>query len=549
MPLYNNNLTFRRKYNYFWRRRWFRRRFRPAYKGIRRRFRTRRAAVRRRRRRAPKKQIVTQWAPARRIKCNIVGFWPALAGVHSNVSLQFTLKNMKNFGGGGIQTLQLNLHDLYTLHKAHLNTWSATNDGTDLCRYYGTNFYCYPNDSFSYIVSWDRDLYTKDIKVYPIYLQHPYLQLLHPDHKVVWSLKHRGKAKAKKINIKPPAQLTNEWYFMSDVAKLNLLTIRFTLFDPDNVWLKPDAGSVKMQIGTSPTGIPGAQVGEVFRVLYSVFWDTQTGDNLVAINRTNQPPASAPNQFANPDEYHADMKWEYFGAGYPYWITLFGTDFSTMGEAPGEIGRGKNVWLKWWPPASKTSNDTLPPDFTKPREWVLLTRTESQVLQQSGWFVPKSDIYAHNIFVKYNSRWQWGGYTPDATDTIIDPIPTPHPGRGDSFTTTETARTRALLQQVQIRDPCTIGQEIIHPWDCRRGLLTKRALTRICGEPHEPSFTATHTQNGTEKEHSHSEEEASSEEVDSSSEEEEEAAQRRRRTQRQLLRLVRHLRDRQGLLE
>lgn len=466
-----------------------------------------------------------------------MGFWAALAGVPDNVALQFTLKNMKNFGGGGIQTLQMSLHDLYTLHKAHMNTWSATNDGTDLARYFGTTLYCYPNDTHSYIVSWDRDLYTKDIVTYPIYLQHPYLQLLHPDHRVVWSLKHRGRARAKRIEIKPPAQLTNEWYFMADLSPLKLYTVRFTLFDPDNVWLKPEDTAVKMTIGTSNTGITGATPGEVFRVLYSVFWDTNTKDNLVAINGTNQPPASNPTQFANPDEYHADMKWIFMGAGYPYWITLWGTDLSTMAEEPGQIATGKNVWIKWWPPPLKTSSQVQPPDFTKPREWVILTRTESQILQKSGWFVPKADPYSHNIFIKYRSKFQWGGYTPDATDTVIDPIPTPHPGQQQQH----LARTRAMFEQVQVKDPSTVGQGVIHPWDLRRGLLTKQALTRITGEPAPTSFAATHAQNGTETELSPSEEEASSEEAENSmpsSEEEEEERQRRRNNQ--LRRLVRH---------
>ncbi|ATX61870.1 putative ORF1 [Torque teno desmodus rotundus virus] len=546
MPIYQG-WRFSRRLAYNRRRRWlWRRRLGPAYRGFRRRYR-RRQQVRRKRKRGPKLQRVTQWAPARRMKCIISGFWPALAGLPSNVALQFSMRNLSNFAGGGIQTWQMTLHDFYRYHKSHLNTWSATNDGTDLARYFGTVLYCYPNDSFSYIVSWDRDLYSKDIKTYPIWLQHPYLQLLHPDHRVIWSLRHKGRAKAKRIMIRPPAQLTNEWYFQADIAKLNLFTVRFTMFDPDNVWLTPQDASIKMTVGHSGVGITGAKTGELFKVMYSVLWDTDTKGNLVAINRNAQPPASQTSEFANPDEYHNDMQWEYYGPDYPYWMVLWGTDFSHIAESEHEISTGNSVWIKWYPPTQKIPNATIDaqkPQFNKPKEWCILTRTQAQIIQKSGWFVPKTDNYDHNLFIKYSSRWQWGGYTPDATDTTIDPIPEPHTG-GLQYTT----RTSAKLQQVQVHDPSEVGQAIIHPWDLRRGMLTKRALQRITGGVDRPSLTATHRSTGEETGQRLSEEEASSEEADSSSEDE--TTPERRRTKRrklQLHKLVRELSLRLGLL-
>ncbi|ATX61858.1 putative ORF1 [Torque teno didelphis albiventris virus] len=535
MPFYYNS-TFGRKYAYFRRQRWLRRYGRRPARRIRRRY-TRRKQVRRRRRRGPRKQTITQWGPGRRLKCNIVGFWSAIVGIQANTTVQYTSRNLYNYGGGGIQTWKWSLLDMYYQHKDHMCYWSASNDGTDLARYHGTTLYCFPNDSFSYIVHWDRDLYKKDVKNYPIYLSHPYLLLLHPDHKVVWSLKHKGRAKAKRIVLRPPAQLTNEWYFQADLAPLNLWTVQFTLFDPDNVWLQASDGSIKMTVGVDSTLIGMGTTGRLWQTMYATLWDIGCEDNLVAVNRTKQPPATATSHLASPEEYHADMNWEYFGAGYPYWITLWGTDLSKSANSPSEIKTGKNVWIKWFPPKEMTKpSQVIEPDFTKKKLWTLLTRTQAQALVKSGWFIQKSDPYSYNIFVKYRSRFEWGGYTPDVTDTVIDPIPNQPAGTQQPL----VARTSRRLQQVQVQDPSKVGQDILNPWDLRRGIITKRAFERITADPEQISFTAIRPSTGKEKELSHSEDEASSEEAESSWEED--PGLSTSPDTRKLYRLVKHLR-------
>ncbi|QXG20224.1 ORF1 [Anelloviridae sp.] len=423
-----------------WRRSYRRRRPRRRYRGRRgrrwrwRRFRrARRPARRFRRRRGVRKERLTQWRPSVVRRSTIKGWCPLLVGIPNALPVMMNLETVKNFKGGGASKLHFTLRSLYLAHLKHWNIWTTSNDGTDLCRYMGMKVKFFPHKTYSYIVSWDREFKSED--TYPNFIGHPFLMYLGRQRVIVKSVKDRGGVgKSKTVWIPPPALLSNEWYFQHGFASYALFQFRAALFDPNDHFMGDEAQSYATDLDDT-AGI---------QCPYDVFHDTGEG-NLTAMAK--------PTATGQPTDDTTMIKW---AEGYPYWISFWAMNVEGLKEKYSD----REFFIKWFPCTNQQ------PMFTSPKKWYKISVQKAKELSLMGPGVPKNASVNWNIIFQYKSFWQWGGHLPDRTEAReIDPNLNP-PSSSD-------------LRGIPVRDPTRAGLGVIHPWDIRRGMLTKRALERI----------------------------------------------------------------------
>lgn len=356
------------------------------------------------------------------------------------------------------------LQRLFVEHVRHRNFWSATNDGTDLCRYGGMKLYVYPNAKYTYAITWDREYGTEF--QYPLWTKHPALILLNPQHVIVWSHELRGDRKPKKIWIPPPAVTTNEWYFQKDFANYGLVGFTVTLFDPTEVMMTDTDSNMRATIGIDGQRLTPKQ-DDLALVYYSVMLDDVVG-NQTSLNKDNL-------SFITQRPGNQGNSWEFWGEEYPYYITTWGYETSQLDQHnnPAQFN-GRYFWIKWYPPQSSIDPK---PDFTKPKRWTPITQSQAQALQKMGPFTQKQYDANYSFFFQYKSYWQWGGYTPDITKReYINPKPDEE--------NTVRSYTSLLRPQVPVRNPLETADTTIHPWDIDgKGWITSKKWEKLIRGP------------------------------------------------------------------
>nr|QCC72755.1 ORF 1 [Torque teno virus] len=136
--------------------------------------------------------------------------------------------------GGSMNFMQHNLFWLYQDALQMRNTWSRSNMGLDLVKYYGTAFWFPRHLYLSYIVTFDtKGNFHVTEESYPSL--HPEMMLVKRKKIIVWSKNHRPNGKNYiKVFLKPPALLKSHWYFARDFCKTTLFTLGITAFDPNS---------------------------------------------------------------------------------------------------------------------------------------------------------------------------------------------------------------------------------------------------------------------------------------------------------------------------
>ncbi|QXG20218.1 ORF1 [Anelloviridae sp.] len=445
----------------WWRPSTYRRRYRRSAYG----FRTRQRKNTYRRRRKVRKTFnnnrkvekVTQWKPGNIKKVVINGWFPGIASTYVKRTRQWDLDAEQDYQGGGLHTVTFSLYFLYQLHLRHMNWWSQTNDGTDLCRYKGTRLKFWPNDKYSYIVFYDRDFYKND--KFPIYMMHPMLLWLNPNHTTVFSLAIKGNRNPKRVWLPPPAVMTNEWYFQKHFAEYGIFELHLTLFDPENPFTTDTQQNYRTTLGFKPTTVVPPEIADIQPTGYSIFLDDCEGNKMAYNTGADQDPAN----IVPPGYQQNTMKWIYWGENYPYYVGIWGVDIDKVSDS-----WGKNIWIWWFP--GKGPND-VKPDFKHRKMWIPLNKEQSRALQFSGPFVQKQNEQNINVFFQYRSFWNFGGYTPDWTARHNDnpAIPEYNPDPGPTIAYQQP-------YQVQIRDPKEVGEGVLHPWDYKEGIIKKEIL-------------------------------------------------------------------------
>lgn len=322
--------------------------------------------------------------------------------------------------GGGMSRNTFSLQQCYNAGKASIATWSIPTDGMDLARYKGTTIKLYPHRFHSYIFSWETDFGT--LQSYSFNWYHPARLILQKQHRIVPSLLQRPNQKAIKIRIKPPSVLTSEWYMMFTMAKLALFKWQCCFIDLDNPYMNADEAKLAIQIqGTDKQGTTQH---------YQYLWMADTGED----NRIGGA-GEAPNE---------DSK---IGLGAPYWLSLY-SSFNSQ------------VWV--FMPSGTV-------DWSGARKWIKLSQASQNLLIRTGPYVPKSNLGHYSLGFTYKSHFQFGG-----------PSPTEGINQGQDPSTIPPKSSASAEQfGLEARDPSKVGQGVMHPWEVRRGLLTKRGLARL----------------------------------------------------------------------
>ncbi|UGO47164.1 MAG: ORF1 [Etatorquevirus sp.] len=480
-------------YRRFWKR-WRRWRRRRPWRGNfyrRRRGYRRRQKVRKRRKRLHKK--VTFWQPPNRVSCKIVG-WTLGVTISKDAHKDSVNRVYRtwidsdgssslSFEGGGVNCLLFSLQFLWEEYRMFHNVWSQTNDGHDLARYWGTKIYLQPHRYCDYIFWWDRDWQT--------YGQENFIKC-HPANLLGWKSKIYVRSqtygfnhRTKRVFIKPPATMTNQWDHMNNWFFKPLFLWGITVVD----WFKFFATGQNMPY--SP--LPNVYVAD-FKMadgattwsskkncIYNSFYDVGEHNIIrVALGEKNTSPDSTtgpPNSLEWRQVTWAD--------NLPYWMSFYGQNKNyDMGvfskkEFLEKLHNSGNhtgytiVWFKIRYPEYLTqelSNVPISPTTEKWISWYIVTSvtllnyttgiTINQGIALSGPMVMRDNTDFLEIPLLYKSYWQWGGQT-FSNQEVLNPG---HFGKG----------------AVTVKNPQTVARSVIHPWDSGpSGLLTQQALARI----------------------------------------------------------------------
>lgn len=360
----------------------------------------------------------------------------------------------EHISGGGVNLRIFSLSFLWNEHQFFRNVWSTTNDGYDLAQYIGTKIYLQPHPFQDYIFWWDTDL-TR-------YGQEDYLRL-HParllgaNHTIfVRSQKLGGNHKTKTVVIKPPANITSQWKFQADWFDFPLFAYGFTLINWPEPFYRQQSGFIPYvefdinDIWYRDTSRAWVHPTTSNKFAYSPLVDNGVG-NLVAIFWSSSAPASSD-----------APKPAYFTKDLPYWYSTFGQNISwDFGVEKTNLDIGQIMYAHFVFPYWTVAQIENPPD-KKPKvtEFVVLANSMRKFATM-GFFV-QSNVPSGtriNIPFMYKSKWRWGG-------TML---------KRQAI----TALYKPPTNQVSVKNPRLVGDNLIQPGDQKHGLLTDAALRRF----------------------------------------------------------------------
>nr|UGV35963.1 MAG: ORF1 [TTV-like mini virus] len=239
--------------NYYYPRRWRRYRTRRSRRFIRPRFRRKRYRVRRRFKRKLKKIILKQWQPASVRKLKITGnyqlFFTTNQRVDHNNTLYIDEISPHHVpAGGGFSLSQFTLQNLYDQHLRLRNWWTQSNEYLPLVKYLGCTFKLYYNEAVDYIFHYENQFPMKCSRLCYNSTQPSVMALM--KHKRIMPCRkyHYRKKPYKKVRVRPPAQLSNQWYFQSDIADIPLVNIMGTSASLDRYYASAQAKTPTISI-------------------------------------------------------------------------------------------------------------------------------------------------------------------------------------------------------------------------------------------------------------------------------------------------------------
>nr|UGV36563.1 MAG: ORF1 [TTV-like mini virus] len=146
-------------------------------------------------------------------------------------------------GGGGFSITAFTLQSLYELFQKGQCWWTKSNNEMPLIRLTGTKITLYRAESSDYIFLYHR-CYPMNANVETYNATQPSIMRLNPRHIIMRCKKHNDAKKPyKKIFVKPPAQLTNKWFFQKDIATTPLLLTMASGMSLDRYYLNSNAVS------------------------------------------------------------------------------------------------------------------------------------------------------------------------------------------------------------------------------------------------------------------------------------------------------------------
>nr|UGV36479.1 MAG: ORF1 [TTV-like mini virus] len=204
----------RRRPRGFVRRRLWRRRNRRFYK-------------RRVRRKLPFLRL-KQWQPHYINKLKVTTTMPLYITTKDRIDHNSTLyldvpapHSVPSLGGFSINVFTLN--NLYNLYLQGRAWWTRSNNEAPLIRYLGCTATIFRPESSDLIFKW-HNCFPMTVSAEAYNATQPSIMLISKKHKTIRCKKHNFLKKPyTKVHIKPPAQLSNKWYFQKDLADTPLV--------------------------------------------------------------------------------------------------------------------------------------------------------------------------------------------------------------------------------------------------------------------------------------------------------------------------------------
>lgn len=244
MPYYRRYRYYPRRHRRIWRRR-----IRGTLR--RRRYWRRRHWVRKPKRKL-RKIFIQEWQPSTIKKLKVIGKYPIFEGTtertgHNNTQYIDTITPYKYPGGGLFSIIVFTLEGLYELHKKARNWWTTSNCNLPLIRYTGCKITLYKSAEIDYVTVYARcGSLTATEQLYNSC--QPSILQLNKHKRIITCKKYNKKTRPyKTLRIPPPANMTNKWYFQSEIAKIPLLMLISSATSLDRYYIP--ASSISSTLG------------------------------------------------------------------------------------------------------------------------------------------------------------------------------------------------------------------------------------------------------------------------------------------------------------
>nr|UGV42263.1 MAG: ORF1 [TTV-like mini virus] len=243
---------------YYYRRRWNRYRRRHWYKPWRlRTFIRRRRRWRKHRpvRRKLQKLSIKEWQPKVIRKSSIKGLHCLFIVTEETISRNYRMYEHSFTGehwpsGGGFSVTKYTLDGLFEQHQLDRNWWTKPNTNMPLVRYLGCKLTFYQSAEVDYVCN--VNLTYPMLATNLLYLScHPNFMMMNSKAIMVPSKLTKPLKKGKKtVTLRPPHQMSNKWFFAKELAKTGLVMLTAAAASFDHFYIATDKLSNNCTIST-----------------------------------------------------------------------------------------------------------------------------------------------------------------------------------------------------------------------------------------------------------------------------------------------------------
>lgn len=141
--------------------------------------------------------------------------------------------------GGGFSLNRFTLDCLYNEHEKARNVWTIGNKNLPLIRYTGCEFKIYRPSNTDAVIKF-QTCYPMTATPLTYTSTQPYIMMMSKGSSKISRLNNTFKKKPyKKFKFPPPQEMTNKWFFSTDLANKGLILIAATAANFENMYISP----------------------------------------------------------------------------------------------------------------------------------------------------------------------------------------------------------------------------------------------------------------------------------------------------------------------
>lgn len=183
-----------------------------------------------------------QWQPKTIRKFCIKGLFCLFEANHNLLTRNYTqykesIPPEGEPSGGGFSLNKFTLDSLYAEHEKARNVWTKGNKNLPLIRYTGCEFKIYRPTNTDAVLKF-QTCYPMSATPLTYTGTQPYMMMLSRGSKKISRLDNtKNKKPYKKFKFKPPEQMTNRWFFSTDLSNKGLIMLAATAADFENIYI------------------------------------------------------------------------------------------------------------------------------------------------------------------------------------------------------------------------------------------------------------------------------------------------------------------------